>query len=102
MQNFREIHKEHRALQYGNFNKVLLTNHQCIIERKVDGYNDAEGNWIPGERILVAINAGDYEYTAHFDAGCGQADELITGTKHDFGGGSVLKPFSSEIWLMEN
>lgn len=97
-----EIHKEHRALQYGNFNKVLLTNHQCIIERKVDGYNDAEGNWIPGERILVAINAGDYEYTAHFDAGCGQADELITGTKHDFGGGSVLKPFSSEIWLMEN
>jgi hypothetical protein len=41
-------------------------------------------------------------YTAHFDAGCGQAVNLLTGEIHDFGGGSVLAPYSSEIWLMEH
>ena len=50
---------------------------------------------------MVAINASDQPFTAHFDAGCGQANELITGTLHDFGGGSELKPYSAEIWLME-
>ena len=69
---------------------MVLTNHQCIFERRTDN-----------ERVLVAINASDQPYTAHFDAGCGQADELITGTLHDFGGGSELKPYSAEIWKME-
>ncbi|MBO7426915.1 MAG: cyclomaltodextrinase [Clostridiales bacterium] len=86
-----KIKKEHSALNYGSFRSVLLTNHQCVFERN-------DGN----ERILVAINAGNYEYTAHFDAGCGQAQELLTDTVHDFGGGSVLKPYSCEIWKMEH
>ena len=86
-----KIKKEHSALNYGSFRSVVLTNHQCIFERN-------DGN----ERILVAINAGNYEYTAHFDAGCGQAQELLTDTIHDFGGGSVLKPYSCEIWKMEH
>ena len=68
----------------------MLTNEQCIFERKTDN-----------ERILVAINAADQPYTAHFDAGCGQAEELITGKLHDFGGGSLLEPYSAEIWKME-
>jgi hypothetical protein len=29
------------------------------------------------------------------------ADELITGSKHDFGGGSELPPYSAQIWKME-
>ena len=53
------------------------------------------------QRIMVAINMDDNPYTAHFDAGCGQAKELISGKIHDFGGGSTLQPKSSEIWLME-
>ncbi|MBR3538971.1 MAG: cyclomaltodextrinase [Eubacterium sp.] len=85
-----EIKKNSKALNYGSFRSVLLTNKQCIFERKVDG-----------ERILVAINADSEPFTAHFDAGCGQADELITGTLHDFGGGSELPPYSSKIWRME-
>jgi len=84
------IRKEHPALSWGDFRSVLLTNKQCIFERKTNE-----------ERILVAINADDQPFTAHFDAGCGQADELLTGTLHDFGGGSTLKPYSSEIWKME-
>lgn len=85
-----EIKKNHSALNYGSFRSVVLTNHQCIFERRVDG-----------ERILVAINASDQPFTAHFDAGCGMADELLTGTKHDFGGGSELAPYTSYVWLME-
>ena len=51
--------------------------------------------------MLIAINADENPYTAHFDAGCGQATELITGELHDFGGGSELKPYSVEFWKME-
>ena len=53
------------------------------------------------ERVFVAINADENSYTAHFDAGCGQAVDLITGDIHDFGGGSELAPYSAAFWKME-
>lgn len=52
------------------------------------------------ERVLVAINADDQSFMAHFDAGCGTAVDLITGETHDFGGGSELAPYSAG--LLEN
>ena len=82
--------KNSQALYQGDFRSVLLTNKQCIFERKTDT-----------ERVLVAINADEEEYVAHFDAGCGMAVDLITGQKHDFGGGSHLPPYSAYFWLME-
>ena len=53
------------------------------------------------KRVLVAVNADDNPFTAHFDAGCGMAVDLITGEKHDFGGGSVLPAYSAFYWKME-
>ena len=85
-----EIKRNSPALNYGSFRSVLLTNQQCIFERKVEE-----------ERILVAVNASDAPFMAHFDAGCGQAKDLLTGETHDFGGGSELKPYQSYIWKME-
>ena len=82
--------KNSKALNYGAYRSVVLTNHQCIFERACDG-----------ERVLVAINASDQPYTAHFDAGCGRAEDLITGESHDFGGGSELPPYSAYFWKME-
>ena len=82
--------KGSKALNYGAFRSVVLTNKQCIFERKTDG-----------ERVLVAINADSEPYTAHFDAGCGMAVDLITGKKHDFGGGSQLPPYSAFFWCCE-
>ncbi|MBR3734845.1 MAG: cyclomaltodextrinase, partial [Lachnospiraceae bacterium] len=79
-----------KALNYGGFRSVLLQNKQCIYERKCDD-----------ERVLVAINMDSAPFTAHFDAGCGQATDLITGNLHDFGGGSELPPYSAAFWLME-
>ena len=83
-------HRESGALCYGGFRQVVLTNRQVIFERKTDR-----------ERVLVAINADSEAYTAHFDAGCGQAADLITGSVHDFGAGSELPPYSAVFWKME-
>ena len=85
-----EAKKASEALNYGSFRSVLLTNRQCIFERKTDR-----------ERVLVAINADAEPYAAHFDAGCGRAVDLITGDPHDFGGGSTLPPYSAAFWKME-
>ena len=86
-----EAKKHSEALNYGAFRSVLLTNKQCIFERKSEH-----------ERVLVAINADGEDFMAHFDAGCGTAVDLITGEKHDFGGGSLLPAYSAYFWLMEN
>ena len=51
--------------------------------------------------MLEAINAAGAPYVAHFDAGCGRAEDLITGAPHDFGGGSELPPYSVAFWKME-
>lgn len=85
-----EAKKNSQALNYGDFRSVVLTNKQCIFERKCDG-----------ERVLVAINAENETFTAHFDAGCGKAVDLITGAEHDFGGGSELPPYSAYFWKCE-
>ena len=60
--------RESKALNYGSMRSVVLTNRQCIFERACDG-----------ERVLVAINADENEFTAHADFGCGMATDLITG-----------------------
>ena len=85
-----KAHRESKALCYGSYRNVVLTNRQLIFERKTDT-----------ERVLVAINADAQPYTAHFDAGCGLAQDLLTGKTHDFGGGSELAPYSAQYWKME-
>ena len=79
-----------RALREGGYAEVLLTNRQYIFQREADG-----------ERVLCAFNADSEPYTAHFNAGCGRAVDLVSGVEHDFGGGSVLPPYSVSYWLCE-
>lgn len=79
-----------RALCYGGYRNVMVMPKQLIFERKCDD-----------ERVLVAINSDSAPYTAHFDAGCGMAVDLITGQSHDFGGGSELLPYSCSFWKCE-
>lgn len=82
--------RESRALCYGDFKDLLITNKQTVFQRAVEG-----------ERVIVAINAEDRPFTAHFNAGCGRAVDLITGKMHDFGGGSELPPYSVAFWKCE-
>lgn len=86
-----EAKKNSKALNYGSFKSIVLTNKQCIFERECDS-----------ERVLVAINADENAYTAHFDARSGQGTDLITGELHDFGGGSELPPYSAFFWKTEH
>ncbi len=82
--------KNSHALNYGSFRSMLLTNRQCIFERKTEK-----------ERVFVAVNADGSDFVAHFDAGCGRAVDLITGEEHDFGGGSTLPAYSAFFWKCE-
>ncbi len=82
--------KESKALHYGTFRSLLLTNRQCIFERRIEE-----------ERVLVAVNADNTPFFAHFDAGCGRAVDLISGAPHDFGGGSELPPYCAFFWKTE-
>lgn len=52
-------------------------------------------------RRTPRVNADSHPYTAHFDAGCGRAVDLLTGKNHDFGGGSELPPYSVAFWRCE-
>ncbi|MDO5573778.1 MAG: alpha-amylase family glycosyl hydrolase [bacterium] len=90
IEKLAEAKKHSNALNYGDFRSVVLTNRQCIFERRCDD-----------ERVLVAVNADGEGYTAHFDAGCGCATDLITGEAFDFGGGAYLPPYSAKFLLME-
>ncbi len=78
-----KIHKESKALCYGGLEILHLTNRQIIFEREFEN-----------ERIIIMINADENEYTAHFDSKAGCGTELLTGNHFDFGGGSVLPPYS--------
>ncbi len=78
------------ALCHGAYRQVLLTNRQFILERKSEG-----------QRVLVALNADDQAFTAHFDAGCGQAENVLLEERVDFGGGLELPPYSVQFLLME-
>ena len=71
------------ALQYGEFKSLVLTNRQCVFERRL-----SDGS----ERVLVAVNADENPYTAHADFGAGEAIDLITGKKVSFEGGLNLPP----------
>ncbi|MEG1104047.1 MAG: alpha-amylase family glycosyl hydrolase [Oscillospiraceae bacterium] len=82
-----KAHKSEKALCYGNYTMLVLTNKQYIFERAFEG-----------ERVIVAINADADEYTAHFNANAGCAIDLISGENHDFGGGSTLPPYSVQYW----
>lgn len=74
-----KIHRESKALCYGSFNILHMTNRQLIFEREYEG-----------ERVIVLINADENEYTAYFDAKAGCGTELLSGQQLDFGAGSKM------------
>ena len=78
--------KESKALSYGRFTDLVLTNRQCIFERECDD-----------DRVMVAINADENEFRADFNARAGRAHDLITGETVDFGGGLVIPPYTGYI-----
>ena len=79
-----EAKKKSKALCYGNFYSVVLTNGQCVFGRECDG-----------EKVFVCINATDQPFFAGFDMGKGSATDLITGDEISLNGGLELPPYSA-------
>lgn len=82
-----KAHRASDALCNGSFRSLVLQNQYCIFERKSEG-----------DRVLVAVNAGDTAVHVDFDAGAGRARDLLTGEVHDFGGGTELPPYFAALW----
>ena len=82
---------------FGNFNSMNLfeINHSLLRQFGPENRTlySALAFGMPGIPCEV--------HHAHFDAGCGMAVDLITGQIHDFGGGTVLPPYSAYFWKME-
>lgn len=85
-----DAHNKSKALQYGAYRQIYLTNKQFIFERKTEN-----------QRVLVVVNAEDAAHTAHFNAECGMAVDLITKNKVDFGGGLDMPACSIMLLEME-
>ncbi len=75
-----------KALSYGDFKSLVLTNRQCIFERECDG-----------DRALVVINADENPFHADFNARAGRGIDLITGSAIDFGGGLDIPAYTGYI-----
>lgn len=71
------------ALCNGDYRNIIIQNHQLIFERRTDD-----------ERILVAINASEQEYTTYHDHLNGIGTELITDTEITLKDGLILPPYS--------
>lgn len=82
-----QIKRGSQALNYGGLRSIVLTNKQCVFERSFNG-----------ERVLVAINTDSNDYSAWFDSGCGQLQDLITDEITKFEGSIHLSEYSIKIY----
>ena len=81
-----EAKKTSKALQYGDFRSVVLTNGQCVFAREWEG-----------ETVFVAINASGDSFRANFDGGCNKLKDLITGEEVECNGGIDMPGYSARF-----
>ena len=77
------VRQERDALCNGAYKNVVIQNHQLVFERCSEK-----------ERVIVAINAADYPYTANAGELNGTAADLLTGETVTMNGQLELKPYS--------
>ena len=68
------------ALKYGDYLQLAIAPDVLVFQRRTNE-----------DRIIFAMNCGDGEFTAHFDAQAGCGIDLITGDSADFGGGLTIQ-----------
>ena len=77
------VRQESDALCNGAYKNVVIQKHQLVFERCSEK-----------ERVIVAINAADYPYTANAGELNGTAADLLTGETVTMNGQLELKPYS--------
>ena len=83
------IRRNAKALSYGSFRNAFLTNKQCIIEREYQG-----------EKVLIAINADENDFTAHFN-GNGQYGNMLSGEEIELQGQMLLQGYSASFLIQK-
>lgn len=78
-----QIRKESDALCNGGYQNIVITNKQLIFERKSDS-----------QKILVAVNIEDQDFTASHASLTGTAKNLISGETSDLQGQLLLPAYS--------
>ena len=88
-----KIRAEAKALSYGDYKEILLTNCQYAFERK---YND--------QSVIVTVNNSDVDCTVTIPAGdFTEYEGAIFGSKCTLENGCLtinIKPCSGEIWIL--
>lgn len=79
-----EAKKSSKALNYGDFTSVILTNKQCIFRRTVDD-----------ESVYVCINADENDYEVHFELNNIQVTDLISGGIIEINDGLNMPAYSA-------
>ncbi len=77
------IRQNSPALCDGSYKNIVIQNHQLIFERRTEA-----------ERVLVAVNASDSEYTANHGELQGIATNLLTEKDVELNGQLILPPYS--------
>ena len=77
------VRKTSDALCNGTYRNVVLTNKQLVFERRTDS-----------ERILVAINAEENDFTAYNDELRGEIRELVTDDEYTLDGDIMMPGYS--------
>ena len=78
------IHKNSKAICYGGYKNLIVTNKQLVFERSCDD-----------ERIIVAINADSNEYRVNLD---NSGTSLLTGQQLE--NNFILPAYSAECIRM--
>ena len=83
-----KVHKENKALLYGDYKSIVLANRQLIFQREHER-----------EKIWVSVNADEQAYQAHFNGmGNREVTDLLSGEKLILNDSFTLPPFSFFMW----
>lgn len=85
------VRENSKALCYGSFRSVFLTNKQCIIERAFEG-----------ERVLIAINADEYDFTANYNPGCEHLYDMLFNIEETMSDNQFnMKKYTARFYLCQ-
>ena len=82
-----QIRQNSKALNFGEFVTIHLTNRQCVIERRFEE-----------ERLLIGINADANAYQGYFQPGCTRAQNLLNGKEIEVTSELKMEPYECFIW----
>lgn len=76
------IKQSNRVLNEGDYRSIFISNKQCVFQRQLDG-----------SRMLIAVNADEHQFYAHFSYEECEAEDLITNQKFKIQQGFLMEPY---------